>query len=53
MPCPQCKGPSRCYSTEHRAEGTVRRRQCTSTLCGHKWKTLERPAKLVRGYVYK
>lgn len=52
MPCPKCKGPTRCYDTEHRPEGTVRRRQCTSALCAHKFKTLEKNAKMVRGFVW-
>lgn len=51
MLCPKCNGPTRVYDTEQRPEGTVRRRQCTSTRCAKKFKTIETTARLVRGYV--
>lgn len=52
MKCPRCNGPTRVYDTEQRAEGTARRRQCTSSKCGHKFVTLEKRAQMVRGYAW-
>ncbi|MCO5168069.1 MAG: hypothetical protein M9894_17130 [Planctomycetes bacterium] len=51
MLCPKCNGRSKVYDTERRPEGTMRRRQCMSGLCGAKFKTIETPARLVTGYV--
>lgn len=53
MKCPRCGGPSRVTDTERRTEGTLRRRLCTSSRCGHKFQTLEKPAQMVRGYTWR
>ena len=54
MKCPRCGGLTRVYDTDQRPEGTVRRRQCTSSRCGEKFKSLQPPeqeARFLRGYV--